>query len=692
MTSWMTKISIAAKIAILCLVPVLAAAGIGFGLLIKERGIANEAERVADAVRLAPSISGLVHELQRERGTSAGFIGSKGGKFEAELRESRHDTDRALTAFRKAFGSGDGRATLPAFSRPAAAAEKNLARLETIRGDITAAKLTAPDSAAFYTSTIADLLALTEAVIGITDDGEIVRALVGWNALLQGKERAGQERAAGATGFGSGTFAPVVHRGFVRLAAQQDTFFGRFRDLATADWNAAWDAALAGPVQKDVDRMRTIAWEAPFGSDVRSVAAQAWFDAASRRIDALKTIEDRVATDIVTVADARAAAARSTFWILAGFLTILAAVTAAISVYVARSISRPVGRLSEVMRRLAENDVAVNVEGRERGDEIGGMARAVAVLRENVVERMRLEGAAEAERKRERDRQAHVDRIVTDFRTTITATLSALGGETDAMRRTAGTLTEVARAASNEAASARSASTGASANVQTVAAASEELAASIREIATQTQKAGAIVGRATETAIATDNDVSSLSEAAEKIGTVVGMIRDIAGQTNLLALNATIEAARAGEMGKGFAVVASEVKALAQQTSVATTEIADQIAGIQASTRGAVDAIRSITKAIGEISALTTTIASAVEEQETATREIAQSVQCASDGTGQVARNVASVDEAIIATSSEAGRVRSASDTLTRAASELSHAVEKFLGDVSDGGGGRAAA
>jgi methyl-accepting chemotaxis protein len=188
---------------------------------------------------------------------------------------------------------------------------------------------------------------------------------------------------------------------------------------------------------------------------------------------------------------------------------------------------------------------------------------------------------------------------------------------------------------------------------------------------------------ATQRAAATNEDVGQLSQSADRIGTVIGLISDIAEQTNLLALNATIEAARAGEAGKGFAVVASEVKELATQTAKATEEIGQQIAGIQSSTTGTVESIQAITDSVDEIRELTTAIASAVEEQEAATQEIANSIGAASNGTGTAANKVASVSKSIEETANEANVVNSTADILTEQSEGLMSQVENFLTEVS---------
>jgi len=226
------------------------------------------------------------------------------------------------------------------------------------------------------------------------------------------------------------------------------------------------------------------------------------------------------------------------------------------------------------------------------------------------------------------------------------------------------------------------ASTQAASSVQSVAAATEELSASIGEIARQATRSAEIATKAAGEAKRSDDSVAGLAQFVDKIGTVLKLIQDIASQTNLLALNATIEAARAGEHGKGFAVVASEVKALAEQTGKATEEIATQIQGIQGATEGAVASIRAIGMTIGEVNEIASSIASAVEEQGAATRDIASNIQQAADGTEQVSGNITGVTQAAGDVGTAASGVLGSANRLSQQSELLQREVAKFLATV----------
>jgi methyl-accepting chemotaxis protein len=280
-------------------------------------------------------------------------------------------------------------------------------------------------------------------------------------------------------------------------------------------------------------------------------------------------------------------------------------------------------------------------------------------------------------------RRATVETALASFRERVESVLGVVTGGVSAMRDTANDLFRSSDRTSQQASAAVSASNEASTNVESAAAAAGELSSSIGEISAQLLRTIEVVRAAVSEAEATNNRITGLAAAAQKIGDVVKLIRDIAGQTNLLALNATIEAARAGETGRGFAVVASEVKSLAVQTAKATEEIAAQIQAVQGSTAGAVEAIGSIATRMREISDYTSAVASSVEQQNAATSEISQNVASAAQGTVMAASVLGEVAGAATATRSSAQTVLTASKSVESAVANLRGEVEGFLGKVA---------
>jgi methyl-accepting chemotaxis protein len=312
-----------------------------------------------------------------------------------------------------------------------------------------------------------------------------------------------------------------------------------------------------------------------------------------------------------------------------------------------RSETRPLGAIAGVLTRLAEGRTDEPVPAQARRDQLGEMARAVVVVQQAVARTKVLEAEADAQRREaEAARKATLEHSAAAFEGAVLAEVDATAGEGRAMAEVATRLDAAAQAAAHDAAAVRDAAGQAAANVQSLAAAAEELSASISEIGRQMAKSAETAQLASAESQRTNDGVAQLSEAAARIGDVVKLIGDIAGQTNLLALNATIEAARAGEAGKGFAVVAGEVKSLAAQTAKATEEIGAQIAAMQGATAGAVDAIRSIAGRIEELSGLASSTAAAVEQQRAATAEIAGNVQRVATSTEAVSSRIGSVADA----------------------------------------------
>jgi methyl-accepting chemotaxis protein len=500
---------------------------------------------------------------------------------------------------------------------------------------------------------------------------------------VRGKELAGQERAGGSRGFAGGKFGAADLRGFMALGAAQEQQFDVLRRQGAAAQADALKAALSSPVSGEVARMRVAAATLATGESKETITATDWFKASTARIDELKKVEDGVAADLKTVASIVSAKAASTLYFALALAIGLVAFASAAAFLAARSITRPLGGLVATALKLAGGDTAVSITGGERRDEIGNMARAIVVFRDNALERARLEQAARAEQESREQRQRRVDVLIGDFRGAVTETLAAVGESATRMDGTARSLTGVAETASQQATGAAAASEQCSGNVQNVAGAAEELSASIKEIGKQVENASIVVRKAADLARDSNGEIETLAGAAQRIGDVISLIQAIAAQTNLLALNATIEAARAGEAGRGFAVVAAEVKSLATQTAKATEEISQQIAAIQESTTRSVAAVRTITQTMSEVDGFTSAIAAAVEEQGAATEEISRNVQMAARGSADLTQNVAGVTGAIGETSRTAQDVLAVAGRLGSHASALRDEVDGFLGEVA---------
>ncbi len=365
---------------------------------------------------------------------------------------------------------------------------------------------------------------------------------------------------------------------------------------------------------------------------------------------------------------------------IGGAMAAIVLLAVAFATAMARDIGRSLRVLANTMKTMAGGNLAVAVSGKDRKDEIGGIAGSLEVLRSAAQEAETLRAEQEAMKAATvKARAEELARLAISFRDTVGAVVRQVAQTSETVRGNATDMVAVASQTRSEADSASHQTEEASQNVQTVAAATEELIASIQEIGRQTDGARKVSGEAVLATERSTKTVEGLVSAAAKIGDVLDLIADIAAQTNLLALNATIEAARAGEAGRGFAVVASEVKALAQQTQKATDDIKGHIDAIRLAVNGAAGEMTQIRDIISEVSQSATAISAAIEEQSAATQEIVRNVQEAAGGTRQVAHNIASVRQSAEKSGAVSQRLLKAAEDLSSGSRTLDSKVAEFV-------------
>jgi methyl-accepting chemotaxis protein len=478
------------------------------------------------------------------------------------------------------------------------------------------------------------------------------------------------------------------------LNQQKFEALSRRRSEMTADQQAAFDAlvearARFAPLPQKMfeirasDRWNMAQWfltneAAPRAGKLLDIFAGAKTAEGARFGGMVSRQQDNLKADGMTVlADTNFLIAL--LWTLMG---VGIGIAVAVAYMTNRSIVPPILKMVSAMGQLAGGDHSIDIPATDKKDEIGLMAKAVQVFKENMIKAKELADKEAEAIKARMARAARVNELTQGFDADISTVLRSVAAASTELQATASSMTATAEETSNQATAVAAATEEASTNVQTVASASEELASSVTEISRQVAQSATIAQKAVAEADRTNTTVQGLLKDASAIGDVVKLISEIASQTNLLALNATIEAARAGEAGRGFAVVASEVKSLAEQTAKATDQISVQVSSIQASSSEAVAAIKGISATINQMNEIASAIAGAVEEQGSATQEIARNVQQAALGTGEIAANVTGVQQAAGDTGAAAHQVLQASDELSKHSEAMRGQVEAFLSNI----------
>ncbi|WP_349357947.1 methyl-accepting chemotaxis protein [Stappia sp.] len=541
--------------------------------------------------------------------------------------------------------------------------------------------------------------ALKETIAGMNTLGGLVRppahltpaAVIANDLLMQRawiiREYGGRERTyfAIATALG----APVASENLVEMHESH----GRVLQSWGLTQSLADNTDLVPEVAAALETMRARYFDSYLALRARLYEAAgtgaypiSFDDYFARSTEALDSAVDLViaagAANIALARQMRSEALTNLLTILAVSGLALAVTGFAVHYFMRRVAARIVGATA-AMTRLANGETDIDVAALDGRDEVGDMARALAVFRDNAVARTALEHQSETDRDKELRRQDRIEGLVQRFRDTTRRVESALSSETATMAETSSRLAQESGAAADQARAADGASTEALTEIRSIGDMAGSVASAIEEITEQTRVTRTQVDTARDVAERASADVGTLARSAERIGDVLALIRSVADQTNLLALNATIEAARAGEAGKGFAVVAAEVKELADQTSRATDEIAAQIGEMQAATSDTVQAMETIGENVQGIAERMQALASALEVQDEATRGIAGAIDRAIEKSNTVAGSLTGLARAVDTANAEAGRVRHVSDSVSDVASELSRAVEEFATGVA---------
>ncbi|MBF0284498.1 MAG: nitrate- and nitrite sensing domain-containing protein [Magnetococcales bacterium] len=717
---WLHNVKLRAKFVFMLIFPLLGLLWFGGLAVWEKQQLFQRMEAMESLTHLAVGMSAVVHETQKERGMTAGFLGSKGEKFKTELpRQRSEETDKKIAALRERLRGFDASYYGAEFSAKLKVSVKGLEEVAAIRKPVDDLSVPAPEALGYYTGTIAALLETVAEVTKLAADAEMSAQSAAYVNLLLAKERAGLERATLTNTFAKDAFGPGMLRQYGRLVGEQESYLHVFRSLAKPEQIAFFKEKLAGQTAAEVEKFRQIAFDKS-GTGGFGVEAGTWFAAITDKINRMKEVEDRLSGDLSGRAEALRQAASAAFFTYLALVAIIVLFATALGIFFTRHILGLVGgeptEVMLVMERVAQGDLTVSFDNESLGQPsiYGAAALMVSNIR-GIVHQIHLQSdtlkacvgelldakkmldgdarsggemarqvqAANLEMEQRigaiRENALTTDSHMDEVAAAIEQLSNSIGGMAAAARQTSSTATTMASASEEMTANLGGVNQSllqVNHSVSTVAAAVEEMNASIDEVRHRCEAANRESGQAGKLADESLKVVAQLGSSAQEIGKVTGIINGIAEQTNMLALNAAIEAAGAGEAGKGFAVVANEVKDLARQTGEATRMIADQVQEIQLNTQQAADAVRQIARMVELLVSSNQEITLAVGEQANVTLEIARSMGSVSQAADEVTRNAQQLSSAAQEVARSAVESAHGSEEIARSALEAAQAAD----------------
>ncbi|GIU26269.1 methyl-accepting chemotaxis protein [Shewanella schlegeliana] len=658
--TWIANLSLKQKFFILILPPLLISIVFG-GLYAKTQyQLKSQLTEVLVLSKLAETNSNLVHELQKERGMSAGFIGSKGQSFAQKLPKQQKDTDASLKSYQQFINSNE----LPnTFSTQIARVDSLIAQIPSMRTRVAKLSVTVADEVKFYTELNALLLSIVDLTATNAANQEIAIRAAAFSAYLQMKERAGIERAVLSSTFGNQGFNDGVYRRFVTLVAEQASYQERFLALADEQTKADYQALLNAKAVQDVTQYRNIAFNQS-ASEIASQKAEQWFQTSTQRIELVRKFEHELSSALVLVTEQRLSAATQSFYITLLGLLLAASLVLTLSFFVLRYIHRSVANLhNSVTRARADFDLSIRIKQKSK-DEFGELAVAFNEM------------------------MSDFERVIEHVRKNSTSLLTAVSK----MEQYSTQLRQDVELGHGEAEQVASAMTEMSATVAEIAINAERASEASTQASTEAKEGNDEVGRTSDAIGVLADDILDSAKALEQleqdiqnIVAVSDVISGIAEQTNLLALNAAIEAARAGESGRGFAVVADEVRGLAQRAQTATGDIKSMTDKLRSGANTAVSAMERGTKQTNEsvieankASSELDKIVNHIGVIESMNEQIAAATHEQSAVAEEVNRNALKISEIYLQTHGVADQLSSLTEQLVEDTAEMSKEVQKF--------------
>ncbi len=704
------NVRIRAKLLVLVLVPILGLGYLAFGRSLDRGAQLSSARSLSRNVHVGVAVGNLLHETQKERGMSSGYLSSKGQKFARELDEEHARLDARLTELRDLISSEGDR--LPGTVRARLGdAIKALGELAQVRAGVKSFHIEVAEEIAFYTGANLKLLESLGAVAAITEDAELSRIAIGYQAFLTAKEKTGIERASLLNVFSAGKFADDAQYLFVatQLAAR-NALLDVFVNTTTREVLAAYNEAATGPVFAQVAALEGVAMNRNAAAGALVVDPAAWFDAATAKIDAMKRIEDQQSQTLLARAASAASAARAALVFAILLALLLISMTIVLAFIIIRDITQPLEEMTAAAAKIALGDVQQTVLY-EANNELGLMAdsfRAVAKhhseLQANIMDLLTVVADASDGNLTVRAKvtSGSLGNVADAFNSLLEALQLLIGRVALQIDQTNHTVNLVS-SSSNRMAS------GATTQANEVHAAKllvEKTTEDIKRVGLAAKSAADAAKHtedsATEGATAIENIIAGMDQLRENVQAgakkmknlgdrsmeitgIVDTISRISEQTNMLALNAAIEAARAGEHGRGFSVVAEEVRKLAERTATATQEISKLVTVIHHETNETVAAIEKQTQVVEHESALVSKagqmllkIRSVSSESANLVHGITSLTKAQIEGTGIVGNAIHQISQIAQATLQGVEGTVSTLDQLTRQSSELTLSMSKF--------------